>query len=130
MFPERLIARAQSSRDGLSLEVRLPWYRALPLSSVHTVDVSVDGTAVNTRDILFVINGERYRIEELPPRHDAWWYVLDSAFLEVRFPGLEPGAHQVELVLGMLIPYLPVNGAPLLMAEKCIAALSVAEVAA
>jgi hypothetical protein len=35
----------------------------------------------------------------------------------VCIPGRGPGPHYVELVLGILIRYLPVNGPPLLMAE-------------
>lgn len=97
--------------DGrMSVEVRMPWYRALPLSSVTKVGVKFDGVAVPTDDITFCVNDTEYALDALPELWQEWWYVLDSVWL--RFPtpaGVGPGSHDVNVHLGLYIPYLPMG---------------------
>ena len=39
--------------DGFELDVHLNWYRSLPLSSVHTVDLTVNGETIPREEITF-----------------------------------------------------------------------------
>jgi hypothetical protein len=123
MFPDRLIGddSLRTDADGFSFEARIPWYRALPLASVTGVRVVVDGEPVDADDVTFGVNGRRYRLDELPPRHDEWWYVTDGAEIRVRRAGgLGEGAHEVDLTLGIHIPYLVFDGETLVVTERCV----------
>ena len=123
MFPDRLIEgdSLRSDADGFSIEARIPWYRALPLSSVTGIALTVDGHAVPTNEISFAINGQRYGLDELPPLHDEWWYVTDGARVSVsREGGLPEGEHTVDLELGIFIPYLVFDGDALVIRERCV----------
>jgi len=109
MMPEQIIEPGSLAvHDGrIRLSIRMPWYRALPLSSVASVQWSVDGHDVAPESITWTVEGRRYGLDELPPRHDTWWYVLDSAELEGDAPELdERDEHAVGIVLGLYIPYI------------------------
>lgn len=130
MFPERLIETEtlQSTPDGFSANVRLPWYRALPLSCVERIEVSVDGAPVPTDQIRFSLgDAGPLSIGDFAELTDTWWYVLDSATLTVASEkATVPGTHEVDLSMGLYIPYLPVGGSPLVNLDTCSAELKVA----
>jgi uncharacterized protein DUF6379 len=93
---------------GLEVDVRLPWYRSLPLSVVEVAALRIDGHSVPLQDIRFEINEKSFRLEELPEQTGEFWFVLDRAVLRV--PSGTAGAgpeHQVELRLHLYPPYIP-----------------------
>ena len=96
--------------DGLALEIHSHWYRALPLTSVATLDLRIDGERVDPEQLQVEANGKTFRFDELEHRYDEWWFTTDA--LTLRIPrAAEPGTrHRVELDLGLLIPYLIVGG--------------------
>ncbi|WP_374976527.1 DUF6379 domain-containing protein [Microbacterium trichothecenolyticum] len=120
MLPEQIIERGTlRAADGrISVSVRMPWYRALPLSSIAAVRMNVDGIELPSEDLVWqTTDGDRYRLDELPARHDRWWFVLDSATLEGPMPDISDVAdHEVQVAIGLYIPYVPsAQGPPLLI---------------
>ncbi|HZU62088.1 MAG TPA: DUF6379 domain-containing protein [Novosphingobium sp.] len=92
---------------GCVIDVRLPWYRSLPLSVVEIGQVVVDGQLIDPARITFELEGQRYRLDELRPHTDVWWYVLDSAFLHIAgLPLLAGGEHQVSVTIQVRPPYI------------------------
>ena len=121
MIVDRMIEEGSlhSDPDGFSVEVRMPWYRALPLSSVTKVEMRVDGEQIPATDLTFGINGHTYTLDDLPPRFDEWWYVLDGVELRAkRAGGLPKGDHEVDVQLGIYIPYLPEPVEPICVVER------------
>jgi hypothetical protein len=120
MMPEQIIEpgtlTVRGNRVGLS--VRMPWYRALPLSSVADVVWTVDGVPVPRESITWTTDGRTRRLDELPPRHDEWWYVLDSAELEGHLPSVGDGEHEVSVTLALYIPYITTDFGVLKIEEK------------
>jgi len=107
---------ALSEHDGgFELDVRLNWYRSLPLSSVATLELSVDGETVPRGEIAFVLNGSEHALDELAGRWEETWFVLDPATLRVRRPLVRRGeAVEIRIRLGSRIPYLLIApGTPL-----------------
>lgn len=102
--PDTLEARG----DRVSISVRMPWYRALPLSSITNIQFSIDGIPVERDTITWTVDGDTYTLDELVERWDRWWYVLDSAVIEGKRPELpEQDEHEVHVFVGLFIPYLP-----------------------
>jgi Domain of unknown function (DUF6379) len=101
--------------DGFELDVHLNWYRSLPLSSVATVELAVNGESISPDEITFSLNGREYRLDELREHGDEYWFVLDAATLRVGRPIVHSGEEtQVGLRLGSTIPYIMVGpGEPL-----------------
>lgn len=96
-----------ASGAGLAIDVRLPWYRALPLSVVDVPALRIDGTEIPREKLLLEVGGRDYRLDELPSQEERYWYVTDSAFLKV--PGLkaETGSgHDIDLTIALKLPYI------------------------
>ena len=107
--------------DGFSFGLRMPWYRALPLSSLEALEVRIDGDAVSSDDLRLSLEGSTYALADLPPLHEEWWYVADAA--EVRAPkpgGLAAGEHELDVTMALRIPYIVESGHPLVMRERCV----------
>jgi hypothetical protein len=90
-------------RDG----VRLPWYRALPLSTVEVHALRIDGQAIAPSAITFVLDGRRWSLDELATETEAMWFTTDTALLEVAGDPIAPGSeHQVDAAIGIRPPYI------------------------
>ncbi|OPG08980.1 hypothetical protein B1L11_27005 [Microbispora sp. GKU 823] len=121
MMPEQIIepGTLAARGDRVRLSVRMPWYRALPLSSVADVRWMVDGAQVPRDSITWTVDGRSHRLDDLPARHDLWWYVLDSAELEGDLPALDDRAeHRVSVTLSLYIPYITTDLGVLRIEEK------------
>jgi Domain of unknown function (DUF6379) len=108
-----------ATEDGFALAIHSHWYRALPLTSLAVVDLTLDGERVDTGELTVDANGKTFRFEELAEGYDEWWFTTDAVTLRVPRSGATAGGrHRVELNLGLSIPYLIVgdkaNGQPLL----------------
>ncbi|MCS7007598.1 MAG: DUF6379 domain-containing protein [Thermoleophilia bacterium] len=103
---------ALSARDeGYALEIRSHWYRALPLTSLAVIDLTLDGRRIDPADLVVEANGKRFRFQDLEERFDEWWFTTDPITLHIPAPGAERGGtHRVELELGLRIPYLLIGG--------------------
>ncbi|MES9539614.1 MULTISPECIES: DUF6379 domain-containing protein [unclassified Actinomadura] len=86
--------------DGLDIAVHTHWYRALPLSCVVRLDVTVDGAPVVPQ---VTVNGVRRAWEELTGLTHEYWFTTDPLILHV--PG-DAGEHRIGLELGLSIPYI------------------------
>jgi hypothetical protein len=107
--------------DGFAFGLRMPWYRALPLSSLEGLEVRVDGDPMPSEELRLSLDGKTYALADLPPLHDEWWYVADAA--EVRAPrpgGLAGGEHELDVTIALRIPYIVESGHPLVMRERCV----------
>ncbi|MFF2315305.1 DUF6379 domain-containing protein [Arthrobacter sp. NPDC058097] len=119
--------------DRISVSVRMPWYRGLPLSSVGGIEFSIDKAIVPTKSITFTVEGETYTLAELAERYDKSWYVLDSAIVEGQLPDLadlgEGPTHEVSVLLNLYIPYLTVADDVMMIRERDTKTLEMKEIA-
>jgi len=109
-FSDVLVTPSESriTADGLQLDVRIPWYRSLPLSVVMPSELLVDGQPLPLADATVEHEGRRYTLAELPEQTNAWWFIQDSIRLNV--PTATPlarGDHEVSLTLHLFPPYIP-----------------------
>jgi hypothetical protein len=108
-FSRSLLSGSESrmSPDGIELGVRLPWYRALPLSVVEVAALTVDGRPVPANDIRFTINGKSFALDARASLTKEVRYVLDTGMLTLH-TAVEPRVdHEVALQLNLYPPYIP-----------------------
>jgi hypothetical protein len=98
--------------EGLVLDIRLPWYRSLPLSVVMPTELLLDGQPLPLDEAAIEHEGRCYPLADLPAQVHAWWFVQDSVKLRVPVAGplqkpANPGPHEVTLTLNLYPPYIP-----------------------
>jgi len=98
----------RATANGAEIDIRLPWYRSLPISVVEIGSLTVDDHDVPPTDIRFEVNGKSFALQDLPSQSGEVWFVLDSAVLRLPRTRLQPGTdHDVELQLNLYPPYVP-----------------------
>jgi hypothetical protein len=126
VFPERVIAddSLHGAPDHYAFGIRVPWYRALPLSSIDIIDLKVDNVPVDLDRVAFMVNCRRYDLMALHDLYDDWWFVTDPAEVNIaQSGGLDQGPHTIDLTLGMRIPYILAGPHVLQIQERCIKTL-------
>jgi hypothetical protein len=93
---------------GLQLDVRLPWYRSLPLSALDFGAISVDGEVIDPETITVRLNGQERPLSRLAGLWQEYWFVLDSALLLIPVADAESGKeYEVDITLVIHPPYVP-----------------------
>lgn len=121
MIPDRIIEQGTLETDGAraAVEVRLPWYRALPASCIAGATLTVDGVEAPAETLRWEMNGRSFIFEELRPNIEEWWFPTDSAVLSGRIPVADDGSeHEVEVGLVLYIPYIVIGADEVLHIEE------------
>ncbi len=111
MFDELMISGEElysvaDGGPGVRMNIRLPWYRSLPLSCLERLEVDIDGERADRDGVTVSLYGETHGLEEAAKCHTVSWFVLDTANVHVRTQSeLAPGRHRVDLTMGLRIPY-------------------------
>lgn len=91
-----------STSDGFDLRLSLPWIRSLPLASLDSLEVVIDGEVVHP---IVIVLGER-QVDPAAAVHErGWWFLQDRLVVRGRRM-LRPGAHDVSVAFRLAIPYL------------------------
>jgi hypothetical protein len=94
--------------NGLQLDVRLPWYRSLPLSVIDFGEIRINGKSFAPDSVTVKLNGVERYLSELAGQWQEYWFVLDSAFVCIPFEGAKTGEeYQVEFTAVIHPPYVP-----------------------
>ena len=120
MIPDRIIEQGTLTSDGgrAAVEVRIPWYRALPGSCIAGAGLTVDGVAAPKESLRWQMNGKEFTFEELSTNTEEWWFPVDSAVLSGDLD-VRPGAeHAVEVDLTLFIPYIIISDSEVLHIEE------------
>lgn len=95
---------------GFEMKSLIPYYRGIPCSMVHLVEVLVDGVEVPQESILFSPDGEDFfTLNELKTVASYRWEYGEEAVIRVKQDGgLPKGTHKVTLRLAVRVAYIPV----------------------
>ncbi len=120
MIPDRIIEQGTLTTDGrrAAVEVRLPWYRALPASCIAGATLAVDGVAAPVESLRWTMNDRTFTFDELAPNTDEWWFPTDSAVLSGDLAVADDGEHKVEVGLVLYIPYIVIGADEVLHIEE------------
>jgi hypothetical protein len=111
VIPDRIIEQGTLTTTGArsAVEVRLPWYRALPGSCIAGATLTIDGVAAPAESLRWRMNDREFTFDELRTTTDEWWFPTDSAVLSGELE-IEPDAeHEVTVALTLYIPYIIIS---------------------
>ncbi|MDO6475277.1 DUF6379 domain-containing protein [Alteromonas sp. 1_MG-2023] len=90
------------------IEVRLPWYRSLPLSTIEIEKLIVNDNAVESESISLQINDKTLSAETISNLTEEFWFITDSAWLVIPANHCLEGTHnKIELSFVLYPPYIP-----------------------
>ncbi len=120
MIPDRIIEQGTLVTDGprASVEVRIPWYRALPGSCIAGAGLTIDGVAAPAESLRWRMNDVEFTFDELRTRTDQWWFPTDSAVLSGDIAVAGDGDHEVTVDLTLYIPYIIISDSETLHIEE------------
>jgi hypothetical protein len=121
VIPDRIIEQGTLTTDGArtAVEVRLPWYRALPASCIAGATLTVDGVEAPAESLRWEMNGRTFTLDELAPTTDEWWFPTDSVVLSGAIALADDGReHEVEVGLVLYIPYIVIGANEVLHIEE------------
>jgi hypothetical protein len=102
----------------VSVDVRIPWYRAIPASCIADVSVSVDGEPLPADSVRCELNGRERRLEELPGLLDESWFTTDSLTVSGDLDVTAGAEHDVAVNLKLFIPYIVTDHGVLMIDES------------
>jgi Domain of unknown function (DUF6379) len=121
VIPDRIIEPNTLTTDGrrAEVEVRIPWYRALPGSCIAGAVLRIDGVPAAEESLRWTMNGRTFRFDELVDETGEWWFPTDSAVLSGDIP-VEVGdaEHEVDVDLKLYIPYIVIGENEVLHIEE------------
>lgn len=91
---------------GFNLDLRINYYRGLPLSCVHKLEVTVDGERIPDYLMLFQLHEKCFTPGELSKMYREYWGIKTPAHLRIFNYGLRPGPHDVHVRLEFKSPYM------------------------
>jgi uncharacterized protein DUF6379 len=121
VIPDRIIEPNTLTTDGrrAEVEVRIPWYRALPGSCIAGAVLRIDGVPAAEDSLRWTMNGRTFRFEELVDEIGEWWFPTDSAVLSGEVPFKAGDAeHRVDVDLKLYIPYIVIGENEVLHIEE------------
>ena len=120
MIPDRIIEQGTLTTSGgrASVEVRIPWYRALPGSCIAGAALTIDGVSAPTESLRWRMNGREFTFDELSTNVEEWWFPLDSAVLSGEIPVTDATEHEVGVDLTLYIPYIIISDTETLHIEE------------
>jgi hypothetical protein len=121
VIPDRIIEQGTLTTDGArsAVEVRIPWYRALPASCIAGASLSIDGIAAPAETLRWQLNGRERTFADMADDTEEWWFPLDSAVLSGEIPVAGDSAdHTVDVDLKLYIPYIVIGDDEVLHIEE------------
>jgi len=121
MIPDRIIEQGTLTTDGTraAVEVRIPWYRALPASCIAGAALTIDGVTAPAETLRWRMNGRERTFADMADDTDEWWFPLDSAVLSGDVPiDADAAEHTVEVELKLYIPYIVIGDGEVLHIEE------------
>ncbi len=100
-----------ATANGLSLALTVPWYRSLWVSSITSIDVSIDGTPVPQDKLSLRINDHTWPMSEVPNQWEELWFMQDRAHLDIDLgaPGKPGDDHEITFHIELRLPYMQIK---------------------
>lgn len=93
---------------GYEVQLRVPYYRGIPMSCVQELKLKVDDEAVAPEDMTIIVKDESFAYHELSTAIHHRWEMTDPITIFVAKPGgLSAGEHKVHGFVSLRISYQP-----------------------
>jgi hypothetical protein len=100
--------KSEGQTVGYEVQLRIPYYRGIPMSCVKEITLTVDDAVVPHESMSFLVKGEWLKYDELPTAVNHRWEMVDTITVFVdQKEGLKAGEHKVKGFVSLRISYQP-----------------------
>lgn len=93
---------------GYEVQLRIPYYRGIPMSCVNQIKLTVDGEEVERKNMYCTVQGESFTMDQLTTAINHRWAMTEPITMFVfKDGGLEKGEHDVSAYVELRISYQP-----------------------
>lgn len=93
---------------GYEVQLRIPYYRGIPMSCVQEIEISVDNEKASHQGMWVTVKDQAFKYEELSTVIHHRWEMIDTITVFVNKPGgLTEGEHEVYGYVSLRISYQP-----------------------
>ncbi len=101
----------QGRKVGYCVNIRINYYRGLPLSCIDSIALDVDGESVDPKQMTIQTGDREYPytdiLKDFFPTDVYWQFGDDLRIVVNKDGGIEQGRHRVKLTLGTRRSYTP-----------------------
>jgi len=106
MIPNKKIRNVDLDKDGkidgFQFDIANPFYTAEPISSVRSLNVTIDGEKIDSDRMSFVLRDQKIGIKDMLTLYEVPWGFGEVSFVYIeKSGGLKKGSHQVECTLSL-----------------------------
>ncbi len=91
---------------GFNVDLRINYYRGLPLSAVKKIELTVDGEKIPDYLVLAELNGKEFTVPQMKELYAEYWGIKTPMHVRVFNYGLAPGEHEVAVRIEYKSPYM------------------------
>lgn len=91
---------------GFNLDLRINYYRGLPVSSVEEIRLEIDGKEIPQDKIQVSVNGKLFAIRQLKELYAEYWGIKTPIHLLIHNYRIEDGRHEVAVTVHHRSPYM------------------------
>lgn len=93
---------------GYELQLRIPYYRGIPMSCVEEIKLTIDDTEVSPNLMSIKVKEEWFKYSEISTAINHRWEMVDpiTVFVE-QSGGLNDGEHKIHAFVKLRISYQP-----------------------
>ncbi len=103
----KLLIKNSDVKNYVGINIRLPWYRSLPISTVEELNFTINGKAIARENVTLEVDGVVYTQDELHKLDNKLWFNLDVQKALIKFDEpLSVGKHKVSLLMQLRVPYV------------------------
>ena len=120
MIPDRIIEQGTLTTDGArtAVEVRLPWYRALPGSCIAGAKLTIDGVEAPAESLRWNMNGREFSFDELRTKPRNGGSPPTRRCSRATSRSMPDAEHEVRVDLTLYIPYIIISDTETLHIEE------------
>lgn len=101
----------EGKKIGYCVNLKINYYRGMPLSCIDEITLSVDGEEIDSGDLYVEADGRVFPYRDIlndTMQIDYYWRFGELLRVIVRKPGgIEQGVHRVKVILGLRRSYTP-----------------------
>ncbi|NVK57144.1 MAG: hypothetical protein HWE26_16185 [Alteromonadaceae bacterium] len=98
----------RSTPSGYEVDVRIAWYRSLPIACLENLNITIDGHEYAADDLTIRVNGTNIPVTQAGEFLDEWWFTQDPITAIIDTPSAKAAGENISLSVSMAtrIPYI------------------------